>query len=260
MRIGLTGRTVSELDPRSEGPDNDELGRGDPMSDFEQYRVHLQCPVHLSHTWYDGFPLEHNIRVRSGERTYSPPNRCAFVYSITHVGTNIRYIGETKTSLSDRWVGHRSDAKNSETRKSKPLARAMYEDGLHMFVMEALEECETAVRKRRELDYMRQLESWNPKKGYNGSHEEAKYARLLCFLFNPTLEVKYQALWDERKAVVAGFGKPLPPGYESLEREQHDLEETLQREGRTLMGTIQSFSSPEILACPPVPKGFFRNW
>jgi hypothetical protein len=133
----------------------------------------------------------------------------------------------------------------------------MNEDGLHKFVMEVLEECGEAIKRRRELDYMRQLDTWNPKKGYNGLHEEADYARKLCFLFDPALEVKYTSLQQERNA-VAVFGKPLPPGYEWLDREQQDLEETLQREGRRLMRVIPSFLSPEVLASPPTLV--FRNW
>jgi hypothetical protein len=238
-------------------PDGHSDG-GDTMSDFEQYRVHLPCPVHLNHTWYDGFPFEHNIRVRPDEKTYSKPSQDrAFIYSITHVGTGMRYVGETAMSLSARWEGHRS-ARKSEKQKNDPLYRAMNEDGLQMFVMEVLEECEAAVRKRCELDYMRQLDSWNREKGYNGPHEEAKYARLLCFLFDPTLEVRYNALWQARHSVVAGFGKPLPPGYDWLEKEQRELEETLQREGRRLMETIPSFMSPVLASLPP--PDFFRNW
>jgi predicted GIY-YIG superfamily endonuclease len=244
---------------------NETLLRGDlSESDMavlmrEGYTVHLPCPVHLNHTWCDsGYPFKCNIRVRPGRETYTSlkPDH-SFIYKITHVRTGMLYVGFTD-ELSRRWAGHRSDSKNSEMRKSKPLSRAMYEDGLNMFVMEALEECAAVIQRRRELDYMRNLDSWNPKKGYNGLHEEADYARKLCFLLDPALEVKYTSIWQERNSVVAGFGKPLPPGYEWLEKQQQELEEALQRDGRRLMETIPSFLSPEILASP-APL-VFRKW
>lgn len=218
-----------------------------------------RCPIHPGFLCFrDSRPFEHNIRLLSGEKTYTPPKRDhVFVYRITHVEKGMFYVGYTEMSLSDRWAGHRA-ARKREERKNDPLYRAMNEDGLNMFVMEVLEECGAAIKRRRELDYMRQLDSWNPKKGYNGLHEEADYARKLCFLFNPALEVKYTSLWQKRNSVVAGFGKPLPTGYEWLEKEQQELEETLQREGRRLMETIPSFLSPEILTCPP--PLVFRNW
>jgi hypothetical protein len=218
-----------------------------------------QCPVHPEYLCFsDRPPFEHNVRLRSGAKTYTSPKRNhAFIYSITHVETGMCYVGFTEMSLSDRWKGHRSTRK-TEAQKTDPLYRAMNEDGLNMFVMEDLEECAAAIRRRRELDYMRQLDSWNPKRGYNGLHEEADYARKLCFLFDPALEVRYNSLWQQRNAVVPGFGKPLPPGYEWLGKEQQELGETLRREGRRLMETIPSFLSPEVLACPP--PLVFRNW
>jgi group I intron endonuclease len=183
----------------------------------------------------------------AGEKTYTPSKSgYAFIYKITHVRTGMHYVGFTDM-LSRRWAGHRSVAK-SEKHKNEPLYRAMNEDGLHMFVMEKLEECGESIKRERELDYMRELDSWNPKKGYNNPDQEANYARKLYFLLNPGQELKYDTLWERRRGVVAGWREPLPRGYEWLEQEQQELDEISQREGRKLMEMVSSLASPVIFA------------
>jgi hypothetical protein len=72
-------------------------------------------------------------------------------------------------------------------------------------------------------------------------------------------ELKYKTLWEKRNAVVAGWREPLSRDYEWLEKEQQELEDTLQREGRRLMKTIPSLTSPALSSLPP-PESFFRNW
>ena len=155
----------------------------------------INCPVHCRfYCFNDGPPFNHNIRLKPGEEiARRPKHDHGFIYKIRHVGTSICYVGRTEQRLSERWALHRS-ARKSEKRKNEPLYRAMNEDGLHMFAMEELEECGLSIIRTRELDYMRELESWNPERGYNSSTLEMTYARKLYFSLNPSQELRYNTL------------------------------------------------------------------
>lgn len=208
----------------------------------------LQCPVHLRFYCYaDCPPFEHNIRLRPGERIQPRPKRDhVFIYCITHTGTGMRYVGCTEQRLSERWAGHRSTRK-AEERKNDALYLAMNECGLHMFVMEELEECGKAIKEERELDYMRKLDSWNPLRGYNKPVCEETYTRKLYFLLNPGQGSTYYALRQELRFLDLGGREPLPHD-QKLREELQEAADTSLQEGRKLMTRISSLASPVILA------------
>lgn len=211
----------------------------------------IHCPVHLRfYCFSDGPPFDHNIRLNPGEEVARLPKRDhGFIYKISHFTTGMCYVGRTEKRLSDRWALHRSAGK-SEKRKSDPLYRAMKEDGIHQFVMERLEECGVEILGSRELDYMRQLESWNPRKGYNGPSLAARYARNLYFAHNPVQELRYKILHEGPKVLVGRWLESAPPDREWIE-EMRELDETSLREGRRLMEIIPSLTRPVILASLP---------
>lgn len=213
----------------------------------------LQCPVHLGTCYFaDCPPFKHNIRLRPGEQVERwPKPDHAFIYSITHGGTGVCYVGCTEMRLSERWANHRS-ARKSEKQKNDPLYSAMNEDGLHMFVMEELEECGKSIKRERELDYMRKLDSWNPKQGYNNPGSEAVYARNLYFLLNPGQELRYETLRANLKSLDDGWREPLPHD-QKLREELQEVTDTFLQEGRRLMKSISSLASPVVLASPGQP-------
>ena len=210
---------------------------------YEEYR----CPIHTGYLCFsDNQPFEHNIRLKAGARPCSLPKLGhEFIYKITHVRTEIHYIGRTEMSLSQRWEGHRS-ARKQEMRRNAPLYRAMNADGLQMFVMEALEECEKSVVNARELDYMRLFDSWNPQKGFNSVGEQAKYFRELCFLRNPDHRLKYDELRLSLDSLWRGFREPLPQD-QKLEEELRQLTDTLLSEGRELIEANAWLTGPLFL-------------
>lgn len=207
-----------------------------------------QCPIHLrSYCFADRPPFEHNIRLSPNERTEPrPKSNHVFIYCITHTGTGMRYVGCTEQRLSGRWAGHRSDRKKEE-KKNNPLYLAMNECGLHMFVMEKLEECGKSIMRERELDYMRKLDTWNPLRGYNKPINEETYARELYFLLNPGHETKYYALRQELKSLDEGWREPLPLD-QKLREELREVADKSLHEGRRLMRRISSLASPVVLA------------
>lgn len=211
----------------------------------------LQCPVHLRFYCYaDCHPFEHNIRLRPGETAEPRAKRDhVFIYCITHIGTGMRYVGYTEKRLSERWALHRS-ARKTEKRKNDPLYIAMNECGLHMFVMEELEECGKAIKEERELDYMRKLDSWNPLRGYNNPVCEENYARKLYFLLNPGQGSTYYAFRQELRLLDLGWRERLPHDQKLRDELQEAADISLQ-EGRRLMTRISSLASPVILASLP---------
>jgi hypothetical protein len=126
----------------------------------------------------------------------------------------------------------------------------MNENGLQMFVMEELEECGKSIAGARELDYMRQLDSWNPRRGYNSPGEEAKYVRELYFLLNPGKRQRYRELTDSLRALHDGLQESLPQD-QRLEEELRGVTETVLREGRRLMKRVSSLATPIVLRSPP---------
>jgi len=213
----------------------------------------VQCPVHPGSCWFaDSPPFEHNIRLRPGEKTESRPKRgYVFIYSVTHVGTGMCYVGQTEKRLSERWAGHRSARKRE---KNRPLYLAMNECGLHMFVIEELEECGESIKEERELDHMRKLDSWNPLRGYNSPNCEANYARKLYFLLNPGKESGYEALSRDLWSLDNGFRDSLPHDQKLREELRKSTDKYL-RQGRRLMKGISSLASPVILASSPTTDG-----
>ena len=206
-----------------------------------------RCPIHTGYLCFsDRQPFEHNIRLWPGAQIFShPKSGHEFIYSICHVRTGMLYIGRTEMSLSRRWEGHRSDRKQ-EKRRGAPLYRAMNEDGLQMFVMAALEECEKAIVKSRELDYMRRFDSWNPQKGFNSLGEQEKYFRELCFLRNPDQKPKYDELREGLDSHHRGFREALPQDKE-LAEELRQLTDTFRVEGQRLIEANTWLTSPVIL-------------
>jgi hypothetical protein len=119
-----------------------------------------------------------------------------------------------------------------------------------MFVMEEVEQCGSSIIKKRELDYMRNLDTWNLTKGYNCPNQEANYARRLYFSLNPGQEARFWTLKDREREIADGWRESIPSDQKWME-ELREVAEISLREGRGLMEMIPSLASPVVLASPP---------
>ena len=125
----------------------------------------------------------------------------------------------------------------------------MNQCGLHMFVMEELEQCGKSIKDERELDYMRKLQTWNPLQGYNSPSCEAVYASKLFILLNPGQESKYRNVREGLRSLDDVWREPLLHD-QKLRKELQEAAETVVQAGRELMSRISSLASPVILASP----------
>jgi len=74
----------------------------------------------------------------------------AYIYMITNTVNGKRYIGQTKFSVADRWLGHLSDAKK-ENRQHRALYKAINKYGEKAFDISVVEECATEQLNDREI-------------------------------------------------------------------------------------------------------------
>lgn len=178
-----------------------------------------------------------------------PRTGYAYIYAVTHLATSMRYIGYTEQSLSHRWANYCRDsasyAHGVNAGNAHPRAAALYgiisESGPTSFAIRALEQCPVAIKRQRELDYMRMFETWLPSRGYNSPSNRDYYARKLCFLLHPSEERDYYALLREREHITWDDGDMV--AYKGKYAAYHARWVDI---GMTLMATIPTLAMPVV--------------
>ena len=88
-----------------------------------------------------------------------------FIYIIKNTINNKVYIGQTRTSVNQRWSEHLRHAKYGD----QVINRAMRKYGVDKFYIETLEICDIKVLDEREMYYIDLYNSTDKSKGYNVS-------------------------------------------------------------------------------------------
>lgn len=88
-----------------------------------------------------------------------------FIYIIRNTINSKVYIGQTKTTIEQRWQEHLRHAKYGD----QVINRAMRKYGIDKFYIETLEICTLDVLDYREVFYIDLYDSTNKLKGYNVS-------------------------------------------------------------------------------------------
>ena len=88
-----------------------------------------------------------------------------FIYIIRNTINNKVYIGQTRTSVNQRWSEHLRHARYGD----QVINRAMRKYGIDKFYIETLEICEVSELDKREIYYIDLYDSTDKSKGYNVS-------------------------------------------------------------------------------------------
>lgn len=88
-----------------------------------------------------------------------------FIYVIRNTINNKVYIGQTRTSVNQRWSEHLRHARYGD----QLINRAMRKYGVDKFYIETLEICEVSELDKREMYYIDLYDSTDKSKGYNVS-------------------------------------------------------------------------------------------
>ena len=88
-----------------------------------------------------------------------------FIYIIRNTVNNKVYIGQTRTSVSQRWSEHLRHARYGD----QVINRAMRKYGVDKFYIKTLEICNVKVLDEREIYYIDLYNSTDKSKGYNVS-------------------------------------------------------------------------------------------
>lgn len=103
----------------------------------------------------------------------------AYIYKITNLINKKIYVGKTSFTIQKRWQEHKKDASKNNF-KNRPLYAALLKYGFENFSIEILEECSNELVNKREVFWIKKLDSYES--GYNatlggdgalkGNHEE----------------------------------------------------------------------------------------
>lgn len=88
-----------------------------------------------------------------------------FIYIIKNIVNSKVYIGQTRTSVEQRWKEHLRHAQYGD----QIINRAMKKYGIDKFYVEILEICDISVLDEREIYYIDLYDSTDKSKGYNVS-------------------------------------------------------------------------------------------
>lgn len=94
-------------------------------------------------------------------------NLYGIIYLITNKVNDKKYIGQTTTSLKNRWLEHIYDAKTKRT--NMPIHHAMNKYGVHNFIIEKIDSAKTREElNQKEEYYIKQYDTLvKHKNGYN---------------------------------------------------------------------------------------------
>lgn len=88
-----------------------------------------------------------------------------FIYIIKNTVNSKVYIGQTRTSVDQRWKEHLRHAQYGD----QVINRAMKKYGIDKFYIETLEICDISILDEREIYYIDLYDSTDKSKGYNVS-------------------------------------------------------------------------------------------
>lgn len=88
-----------------------------------------------------------------------------FIYIIKNTVNSKVYIGQTRTSVDQRWKEHLRHAQYGD----QVINRAMKKYGVDKFYIETLEICDISILDEREIYYIDLYDSADKSKGYNVS-------------------------------------------------------------------------------------------
>lgn len=91
-----------------------------------------------------------------------------YIYCITNVINNKRYVGKTTNTIEERWKEHCQDFKKERCEK-RPLYDAFNKYGIENFKIEYLEEVQNDnLLSEKEIYWIKELETYGSK-GYNAT-------------------------------------------------------------------------------------------
>ena len=91
-----------------------------------------------------------------------------YIYCITNLINNKRYIGKTTLTIQERFKEHCWDSKKNRYNK-RPLYDAMNKYGIENFIIEELEQVkDETILSEREIYWIKELETYGSK-GYNAT-------------------------------------------------------------------------------------------
>lgn len=88
-----------------------------------------------------------------------------FIYIIKNTVNSKVYIGQTRTSVDQRWKEHLRHAQYGD----QVINRAMKKYGIDKFYIETLEICDISILDEREIYYIDLYDSTDKSRGYNVS-------------------------------------------------------------------------------------------
>lgn len=88
-----------------------------------------------------------------------------FIYIIKNTVNSKVYIGQTRTSIDQRWKEHLRHAQYGD----QVINKAMKKYGIDKFYIETLEICDISILDEREMYYIDLYDSTDKSKGYNVS-------------------------------------------------------------------------------------------
>ena len=95
-------------------------------------------------------------------------NRTGYIYCITNLKNNKKYIGLTTNTVEIRWRGHIIAHSKSGKQYDKPLYAAMRKYGLDKFEIKEIEECLISKLAEHEIYWIAYHNTYkNKEKGYN---------------------------------------------------------------------------------------------
>lgn len=90
-----------------------------------------------------------------------------YIYCITNLINNKRYVGKTTDSIENRWKEHCKDCRKQQNEK-RPLYDAINKYGIENFKIEQLETVSDSKLSDREIYWIQELQTYG-KNGYNAS-------------------------------------------------------------------------------------------
>jgi len=91
------------------------------------------------------------------------------IYMIINKVTGCKYIGQTTESTNKKWKEHIDQSKRMS---NKPLHKAMRKHGNHNFLIKVLCECNITELDEKEKFYIKEYNTLDSDKGYNGNDTE----------------------------------------------------------------------------------------
>ena len=90
-----------------------------------------------------------------------------YIYCVTNLINNKRYVGKTTDSIEKRWKEHCKDCRKQQNEK-RPLYDAINKYGIENFKIEQLETVSDSKLSDREIYWIQELQTYG-KNGYNAS-------------------------------------------------------------------------------------------